>query len=89
MRFQSTLPRGERLFCYRAVLDCKNFNPRSHEGSDYGDVVIDYDAEDFNPRSHEGSDDSFKLALDRYMDFNPRSHEGSDKNGRIKDTRKK
>ena len=58
-KFQSTLPRGERLFSLWLLwLNC-NFNPRSHEGSDnnaniWYDIVLD-----FNPRSHEGSDHSF------------------------------
>ncbi len=32
--FQSTLPRGERHYDPDVILCCKNFNPRSHEGSD-------------------------------------------------------
>ena len=32
--FQSTLPRGERLFTCKFVQYSSNFNPRSHEGSD-------------------------------------------------------
>ena len=33
-RFQSTLPRGERLVAARTAMMHCNFNPRSHEGSD-------------------------------------------------------
>ena len=33
-RFQSTLPRGERLLIYQYTLIQGDFNPRSHEGSD-------------------------------------------------------
>ena len=37
-------------------LQSANFNPRSHEGSDYL-VTKNLDLpENFNPRSHEGSD---------------------------------
>ena len=32
--FQSTLPRGERLFVQPCIFHCFNFNPRSREGSD-------------------------------------------------------
>ena len=32
--FQSTLPRGERRHVGRKSLQCRYFNPRSHEGSD-------------------------------------------------------
>ena len=32
--FQSTLPRGERLLILIAQICNRNFNPRSHEGSD-------------------------------------------------------
>ncbi len=36
-KFQSTLPRGERLIALiSGVYSLQNFNPRSHEGSDYG-----------------------------------------------------
>ena len=38
-RFQSTLPRGERLFWLISDTQPKYFNPRSHEGSDrYGNT---------------------------------------------------
>ena len=33
-RFQSTLPRGERLLQRTSRVTARNFNPRSHEGSD-------------------------------------------------------
>ena len=52
--FQSTLPRGERRpdpdFIFR------NFNPRSHEGSDLFQLLTSQGLLYFNPRSHEGSD---------------------------------
>ena len=34
MKFQSTLPRGERHSFHILVVFAGNFNPRSHEGSD-------------------------------------------------------
>ena len=56
LRFQSTLPRGERQFALYKLSATIDFNPRSHEGSDdtifRRDVCFLY----FNPRSHEGSD---------------------------------
>ena len=36
--FQSTLPRGERLWEMVVIFSQKYFNPRSHEGSDEGDM---------------------------------------------------
>ena len=45
-RFQSTLPRGERLHIYSHLLRVQHFNPRSREGSDwtvhilYGSSII-------------------------------------------------
>ena len=55
--FQSTLPRGERHGQRRWAAACKNFNPRSREGSDScGDEPHQW-SKDFNPRSREGSDD--------------------------------
>ena len=37
-KFQSTLPRGERLRSGTRCRICYDFNPRSHEGSDYGRI---------------------------------------------------
>ena len=56
-KFQSTLPRGERLcrICHSNNIR-KNFNPRSHEGSDAGVENCCSLCKYFNPRSHEGSD---------------------------------
>ena len=54
--FQSTLPRGERRKSCLVPPCCKNFNPRSHEGSDIPVTLIICWFIDFNPRSHEGSD---------------------------------
>ena len=56
-RFQSTLPRRERL----SVLLCiqyshRNFNPRSREGSDIIFTGFPSSSIYFNPRSREGSD---------------------------------
>ena len=34
-KFQSTLPRGERLRDSRKIFPAEDFNPRSREGSDF------------------------------------------------------
>ena len=62
IRFQSTLPREERLF----VLLSHNpayayFNPRSHERSDRYSTMLLHRSKYFNPRSHERSDRAFIL----------------------------
>ena len=54
--FQSTLPRGERHHPGCKPCDWKNFNPRSHEGSDSNRPCSALQLQNFNPRSHEGSD---------------------------------
>ena len=59
--------------------DCKDFNPRSREGSDEYYNLYGGRGSDFNPRSREGSDISPQLnTATRLDDFNPRSREGSD-----------
>ena len=55
----------------------RDFNPRSHEGSDAVPLRCMRDKKNFNPRSHEGSD-LLCSALVIVFYFNPRSHEGSD-----------
>ena len=61
----------------------RNFNLRSHEGSDTVALETLNSYLNFNPRSHEGSDYSRLWALLLHQYFNPRSHEGSDDNGRV------
>ena len=56
-RFQSTLPRGERLHFFQALLTNPYFNPRSREGSDFPTAISRRWQGYFNPRSREGSDD--------------------------------
>ena len=56
-RFQSTLPRGERLKTLTAFFIYKDFNPRSREGSDDMHGICKRGIGHFNPRSREGSDD--------------------------------
>ena len=56
IRFQSSLPRGERPSACMESRRLTNFNPRSHEGSDDDTTDVYFGTSDFNPRSHEGSD---------------------------------
>ena len=56
MQFQSTLPQGERPLSGPHMSQIRNFNPRSHEGSDRTVKSITRSPIYFNPRSHEGSD---------------------------------
>ena len=54
--FQSTLPRRERLRIHNLLLQHTDFNPHSHEGSDWGVNLVVPSRPHFNPHSHEGSD---------------------------------
>ena len=77
-QFQSTLPRGERLWCQLRPDTHLNFNPRSREGSDRGGFKCIHTRYYFNPRSREGSDGAKPREIADAFDFNPRSREGSD-----------
>ena len=57
LKFQSTLPRRERLPPSFLQSLQRNFNPRSREGSDQTKPALLPDRRNFNPRSREGSDD--------------------------------
>ena len=63
VQFQSTLPRGERRRTVQSGIHKRNFNPRSHEGSDSNQLPEYNICNNFNPRSHEGSDEVLKDAL--------------------------
>ena len=57
IRFQSTLPREDRLAISPNVVSTTfYFNPRSHERSDDSYNPLVTGTYDFNPRSHERSD---------------------------------
>ena len=58
--FQSTLPRRERRLRMPPAPPCKDFNPRSREGSDNMYKMVLYDVFNFNPRSREGSDGAYR-----------------------------
>ena len=76
--FQSTHPRGVRLFtCF--LLACNLcFNPRTHEGCDASTAKSMSARLCFNPRTHEGCDRLLMLLILNVACFNPRTHEGCD-----------
>ena len=78
LKFQSTLPRGERRHEVQQQTQVRDFNPRSHEGSDLLMLTMTSVSGYFNPRSHEGSDAAVDALDYLKANFNPRSHEGSD-----------
>ena len=73
-RFQSTLPRGERLYLILKPPNPKCFNPRSHAGSDARGRLPATFQRGFNPRSHAGSDQVNGSFSSGQSSFNPRSH---------------
>ena len=76
--FQSTLPRGERLFHIFQVRRRNHFNPRSHEGSDASasSPLLWYNIfQSTLPRGERRISYALHMAI---INFNPRSHEGSD-----------
>ena len=78
-KFQSTLPRGERLILFiTPLLPYSGFNPRSHAGSDRSTLRRRMASSSFNPRSHAGSDVGNSPNIAHQSSFNPRSHAGSD-----------
>ena len=78
IKFQSTLPREERLFQGIFFYFFSYFNPRSHERSDPALILSSMYWNNFNPRSHERSDHIILPYLLVILYFNPRSHERSD-----------
>ena len=80
LQFQSTLPHGERRLIIQLVHMYKNFNPRSHTGSDEVCCLSTEFIMYFNPRSHTGSDSGSVSVDPSSLNFNPRSHTGSDCN---------
>ena len=68
--FQSTLPREERLrpdAPYRE--SWQNFNPRSHERSDFFASALVQLSSNFNPRSHERSDKTEGYMMIKLSEF--------------------
>ena len=56
IKFQSTLPRRERLHDKLLIIKMLDFNPHSREGSDFMLIFRVHHLNNFNPRSREGSD---------------------------------
>ena len=77
-RFQSTLPRRERLeyfiMCYLLLQFQSTLPRRERHYRIFLCSFLPY----FNPRSREGSDIFSTSNQCRCFNFNPRSHEGSD-----------
>ena len=77
-KFQSTLPRRERLETAGETVTDIRFQstlPRRERQKKRKKILIQ---QNFNPRSREGSDITNNNDTDIYIDFNPRSREGSD-----------
>ena len=77
-KFQSTLPRRERLknlFLFLQLLRFQSTLPRRERQHKPERAT---GRKDFNPRSREGSDTQEKLLTESEQYFNPRSREGSD-----------
>ena len=78
VKFQSSLPRGERLRYFLLLHQIQNFNPRSHEGSDVIITVLTKHISKFQSSLPRGERPSEVGSKHLYHNFNPRSHEGSD-----------
>ena len=77
--FQSTLPRGERL--YSGQYTCSSCAISIHapaRGATSSSSYCKQSSSNFNPRSREGSDHKFISSASKMRYFNPRSREGSD-----------
>ena len=74
LKFQSTLPRGERPSGYPEAVRMWYFNPRSREGSDKGIDKFPCHIHYFNPRSREGATTQFSeiFILLRFQSTLPR-----------------
>ena len=82
--FQSTLPRGERPIPMTSTGYVRNFNPRSHEGSDIGIKEFNDNGDISIHAPTRGATTDVPSGAPIGYDFNPRSHEGSDSNFRQK-----
>ena len=78
-KFQSTLPRRERLMSVSAHLTHPDFNPRSHEGSDEPVLIYDFCPVISIHAPTKGATPHQIGFRKPHADFNPRSHEGSDR----------
>ena len=78
-RFQSTLPREERLLRHELIHAFFYISIHAPTRGATDTSVMRGILYDFNPRSHERSDDPQAEAHGSIENFNPRSHERSDK----------
>ena len=78
-KFQSSLPRGERLSHCDDDLCGNKFQSSLPRGERLCTISESNTQSNFNPRSHEGSDLDATAGAVPGKYFNPRSHEGSDK----------
>ena len=71
--------KGATNFSSPALFLLNNFNPRSHEGSDYGVGAFCFTAIVISIHAPTKGATIWRLAMRKYLKyFNPRSHEGSD-----------
>ena len=70
--------RGATQQRHNSHLMAWNFNPRSHEGSDYVGARHMYGTLEFQPALPRGERPAFIADFVFSANFNPRSHEGSD-----------
>ena len=80
LKFQSTLPRGERReHRHRKGFGDRNFNPRSREGSDKPTLGSEFKSYTISIHAPaRGATTVFLIHKISNINFNPRSREGSD-----------
>ena len=79
LAFQSTHPRGVRLYSRRSGGCRRNFNPRTHVGCDSRSCSPSNSSfRHFNPRTHVGCDLMPIISEPIQVYFNPRTHVGCD-----------
>ena len=79
MKFQSTLPRRERLLSNVEIKAAINISIHAPaKGATRIRRSTDGMERNFNPRSREGSDELLGVCRTQGENFNPRSREGSD-----------
>ena len=72
--------RGATRKQVRPLLEPRDFNPRSHEGSDVQRGKIFYSLRRFQSTLPRGERPQYRTIIHSIVYFNPRSHEGSDGN---------
>ncbi len=77
-QFQSTRPRGARLYPDGTSSLTIRFNPRAHAGRDSNIGLFSTTSISFNPRAHAGRDVSTRRNTLQIFSFNPRAHAGRD-----------